>query len=173
MKNEHYYKNLRNKFLPDHLKTIFVLESPPESGKYFYDETGKTNEPLFTAMMRDVLFIEIPQTKREGLEEFAKRGYFLVDATYTPVDGIIDRLEKDRVILKNYYNLVNDLCEVIGGGNTKIILVKANICRLLGALLVEDGFNVVNINEINNGEVIPFPSNGGQRKFAEQIRKFL
>ena len=46
-----YYLELRNKFLPKSLETVFILESPPISGLYFYDTSGSTGEPLFTAMM--------------------------------------------------------------------------------------------------------------------------
>ena len=44
-----------------------------------------TTEPLFSAMMKDVLELS-PQTKHEGLTEFETRGYLLLDATYTPVN---------------------------------------------------------------------------------------
>jgi hypothetical protein len=55
------------------------------SGKYFYDPEGLTTEPLFSAMMKEVLELS-PQTKHEGLSEFAARDYPLLDATYTPVN---------------------------------------------------------------------------------------
>ena len=48
-----------------HRKIVFVLESPPKSGLYFY-KPGAVSEPLFSAMMKDVLEIK-PQTKEEGL----------------------------------------------------------------------------------------------------------
>jgi len=40
-----YYLKLRNKYLPENLRIIFIAESPPASGRYFYDETGSTSEP--------------------------------------------------------------------------------------------------------------------------------
>lgn len=64
------YLNFRNRFIPLNTKIIFVLESPPASGKYFYNPDGKTSEPLFRAMMKDVLGIT-PSSKEEGLKEFA------------------------------------------------------------------------------------------------------
>ncbi len=48
----------------------------------------------------------------------------------------------------------------------KIILVKANICRLLEPRLLSRGFNVQ-----NHGIIIPFPSTGHQKKFLIEIRK--
>ncbi len=79
------YILLRDRYLPSTRKVVFVLESPPISGRYFYNPDGSVSEPLFLAMMKDVLEI-IPATKGEGLQEFANRGYLLVDATYTPVN---------------------------------------------------------------------------------------
>ncbi len=79
-----YYFRLRKHYQPPKIKTVFVLESPPVSGKYFYDESGLVSEPLFSAMMK--LLPIVPQTKKEGLQQFASTGHFLVDATYEPVN---------------------------------------------------------------------------------------
>jgi hypothetical protein len=79
------YADLRGRYTPEHPKIIFVLESPPVSGMYFYDPNGFTTEPLFSGMMRDVLELS-PKTKDDGLMEFTARDYLLLDATYTPVN---------------------------------------------------------------------------------------
>jgi len=47
------YMRFRERFLPAHRRIIFVLESPPKSGLYFYKPEGLTSEPLFSAMMKD------------------------------------------------------------------------------------------------------------------------
>ncbi len=70
------YHRYRDRYLPENRKTVFVLESPPVSGKYFYDPDGVVTEPLFRAMMKDVLDTD-PKTKEEGLGEFAARGFLL------------------------------------------------------------------------------------------------
>ena len=49
-----------------------------------------------------------------------------------------------------------------------VILLKANVCRLLEPKLREDGFNV-----INNGSPIYFPSNGRQPDFHRQFEVIL
>jgi hypothetical protein len=49
------YLRFRERHLPNYTKIIFVLESPPKSGKYFYNSEGLVSEPLFGAMMKDVL----------------------------------------------------------------------------------------------------------------------
>ena len=64
----HYIK-LRAKYQSPKIKLTFVLESPPASGNYFYDPTGKTTEPLFSAMMK--LIGHQPASKKDGLIAFA------------------------------------------------------------------------------------------------------
>lgn len=164
MKNKEHYHRLRSKYLPDKLKYIFVLESPPASGKYFYDESGKISEPLFKAMMK--LAGINPRNKIEGLQLFQKAGYFLVDATYQPVNKLKSK-ERRKIILRDLPELVKDLKKLCNGNQTPIILIKANICRILEPRLIKEGFVVK-----NNGIVVPFPSNGWQKKFFEEINKF-
>lgn len=69
------YRHFRERHLPGHPNIIFVLESPPKSGKYFYKPDGLVSEPLFSAMMKDVLEMK-PSTKDEGLREFWLGGTF-------------------------------------------------------------------------------------------------
>jgi hypothetical protein len=164
MKNKEYYHRLRNKYLPDKLKNIFVLESPPASGKYFYDESGKINEPLFKAMMKLIGFN--PKDKRKGLQLFQKIGYFLVDATYQPINNLKGKKRND-VILRDFTELVKELKKFCHCNQIPIILIKANICRILEPRLRQEGFVVQ-----NNGLVVPFPSNGWQKSFFEKINKF-
>jgi hypothetical protein len=52
MHSKSRYHKLRKKYLPDRIKLIFLLESPPASGDYFYDPAGRTTEQLFSAMMK-------------------------------------------------------------------------------------------------------------------------
>ena len=164
MKKE-YYLRLRKQFFPDILNTIFVLESPPASGKYFYNERGNITEPLFKAMMT---LTEIKATtKIDGLLLFQKKGYCIVDATYTPVNHLKGK-KREQTILHDYNNLITDLNDLSNSKKPDIILIKANICRLLEQRLLKDGFNIK-----NNGVVIPFPSTGQQNNFADSIKKCL
>lgn len=157
------YLAFRNRYVPAKVRTIFVLESPPTSGKYFYNPDGKTSEPLFRAMMKDVLGIA-SNSKEEGLKQFAARGYLVIDATYTPVNRFTDR-QKEAAILANFPHLISELRRY-KGSQTGIVLVQANVCRLLEPKLRESGFNV-----LNRGKVIPFPSSGQQNKFGVAVRK--
>ena len=163
MKN---YKEMRNKFIPKELKIIFVLESPPTSGKYFYDLHGMVSEPLFKAMMK-ILNLN-PEVKEEGINAFRDKGFLIVDPIYLPVDKISEK-EADTLIINNYPNFLLDLKEIIKNNPlVPLILIKANICRILENKLKTDGFNT-----LNNGLIIPFPSTGHQNKFQDKIKELL
>ncbi|SIQ94709.1 hypothetical protein SAMN05920897_11925 [Alkalispirochaeta americana] len=162
--DKEYYLKLRNKYLPEILRIIFILESPPASGKYFYDETGSTTEPLYNEIMKALHYK--PIDKKDGLEHFKNQGFFLVDSTYKPINKMKYK-ERESTILSDFNNLIDDL-ESINGIESQLILIKANICRLLEEKLKLKGFRVLN-EEI----VVPFPSSGQQKRFHIEISKIL
>ena len=57
---------------------------------------------------------------------------------------------------------------IIGRRRVKLILVKANICRMLEEPLKAVGFNVV-----NNGIIVPFPGSGHQKQFSAALKLIL
>jgi glutamate racemase len=118
-------------------------------------------------MMKDVLNMK-PKTKNEGLTAFAEQGFLLIDATYTPVNHThLAARERDTLILADLPLLIEEL-QKYAAPETKMILVKANICRQLETPLTDRGFTV-----LNHGTIIPFPSNGQQSKFRESVRRVL
>ena len=160
-----YYLKLRNTYHPDKLNLVFLLESPPASGIYFYDETGATTEPLFRGIMK--LLNYKPTDKKDGLKFFKSKGYLLLDATYKQVNRLKGK-ERNETILSDFNNLVCVLESICLDKEIPIILVKANICKLLEERLTIKGFNI-----INNGTVIPFPSTGNQNRFHTEISKLF
>jgi hypothetical protein len=161
------YIKFRDRYLPDRPKIVFVLESPPKSGRFFYNPKGSVSEPLFRAMMKDILEIK-PRSKDEGLREFASRGFLVIDATYTPLNyaHLKDR-EKNKKLLEEFPLLLNDLRSHTES-DTGVVLVKANVYELLKPRLTAHGFTV-----LNGGKKIPFPSNGHQKTFRNMVRPLL
>lgn len=157
------YIQLRNSYIPQVCRVIFVCESPPASGRYFYDPNGSVSEPLFRALMKDVLKF-LPASKGDGLKEFAERGFFLLDATYSPVNHL-SRSERAATILRDFPILLKSLREY-ATSETLIILVKTNVCDLLELRIKNAGLSVG-----NNGLRIPFPSSGRQSEFRTAIQK--
>lgn len=165
--DEHYYAKLRSVYLPATCRLIFIAESPPVSGKYFYDPAGKVTEPLFSAMMKHV-FQFSPHTKTEGLELFKQSGYVLLDATYTPVNDAPSEKERDATIVRDYSNLTRHLLFLNADRKVPILLIKKNVCMLLESRLLRDRFKV-----INDGKIVPFPACGQQTRFAKVIESIL
>jgi hypothetical protein len=95
-----------------------------------------------------------PTSKREGLRAFQERGWVLVDATYEPVNK---NPAPDLVIARDIPLLCCDLKRLLAvrWSAVPLILIKANVCRLLEPKLKGKGFNV-----LNKGRVVCFPSHG-------------
>jgi hypothetical protein len=159
-----HYLRLRRDYQPENIKLVIVAESPPASGKYFYDPTGSSKEPLFAAIMQQLGIS--PTTKKVGLRELQERGWVLVDATYQPVDKLGKNASHDRdeVITRDYPLLLDDLVSLTPNRSIPVVLIKANVCRILEPLLSKDGFHV-----LNGGKAIYFPSSGRQTDFKNQF----
>jgi hypothetical protein len=168
LRDRDYYLRLRQEYQPANIRLIIVAESPPASGKYFYDPTGSPKEPLFVAIMLQLGVSAI--TKEAGLRKMKERGWVLVDATYQPVDKLTEDASHDRdgVITRDYHLLLADLASVMPNRSIPLVLIKANVCRTLEPLLLNDGFTV-----LNSGRVIYFPSHGQQSKFKQQFAEVL
>jgi hypothetical protein len=160
------YLSLRRVYEPQTLKLIIVAESPPISGRYFYNPDGAITEPLFAALIMKQLNLS-PGTKEAGLRAFQGRGWLLVDATYEPVNKLTDA-GRNNVIHRDYPSLRHDLRQLTGKQAIPLVLLKANVCRTLQPKLIADGFNV-----INQREVVYFPSNGRQNEFHKQFADLL
>jgi hypothetical protein len=159
------YLSFRSKFEPATVKLVIVAESPPASGKYFYNPAGAVSEPLFAAVMQQLG--HAPDSKENGLREFQRRGWVLVDATHEPVNALGGK-DRDGVITRDYHLLRDDLAAMLPDRLTPIILMKANVCQLLEPKLAEDGFKV-----LNHGRVVYFPSAGRQKDFQRQFSAIL
>ncbi len=143
---------------------MIIAGLPLASGKYFYDPKGSAKEPLFAAIMLQLGLS--PTTKEIGLHELQQKGWVLVDATYQPVDKLAKDASHDRdaVIARDYPLLRDDLISLMPNRSIPLVLIKANVCRILEPLLLKDGFRV-----LNGGKAIYFPSHGRQTDFRNQF----
>jgi hypothetical protein len=78
-------EKLRKSFYPDSITTLFVGESAPASGRFFYSG----NSSLFRAMKR--VFGE----RETFLDDFKRNGFYLDDLVLTPINKI-ERRERSR-----------------------------------------------------------------------------
>ncbi len=167
MHSPSHYHRLRAHFAPVNPSLILIAESPPASGNYFYDTSGKPSEHLFSAVMKSFLNVR-PSTKEEGLTALRDAGILLLDATYEPVNDRRSDREREATIVRDYPKLAKHIHAAATDPKIPLLLIKANVCRILEPLLGRDGFNV-----INRGCLVPFPSNGQQGRFAAAVAALI
>src|SRR5947209_3437493 len=77
-------ETLRRRFLPRRVRILFVGESPPASGKFFY----RADSGLYRAL-RSVFHKADPAISNEDfLHVFQESGCYLIDLCTTPVDRL-------------------------------------------------------------------------------------
>lgn len=161
-----YYKNLIDAFRPDELHAVVIAESPPASGKFFYDPQGAAAEILFATLMLAFLDSEYP-AKQTGLRAFQQAGYLLLDATYTPVNKLPDERRK-ATILGDFPLLLSDLEGYGVNKKTPIILMKKNVCELLQPKFRTEGYNIIGCVDYPYWQTEP-----NNHKVAKQIQAIL
>ena len=77
-------ERLRKNFLPNQVRILFVGESPPASGRFFYQE----NSGLYRAIRE--AFVKVFPGLRDAkfLESFRDLGCYLIDLCKNPVDRL-------------------------------------------------------------------------------------
>ena len=77
-------ERLRKRYRPDRVRILFVGESPPASGRFFY----QADSGLYRAV-RDTFLAAFPRLeKAEFLDAFRSLGCYLVDLCGEPVDRL-------------------------------------------------------------------------------------
>lgn len=160
------YKKQRDAYKPKKINYIFIFESPPINGEYFYDISGSQNETLFRNMML-TLFNQKFDSKEKGLKFFKKYGFLLVDLSYKPVNGINNRNERIDVLKSHFDNLLEDL-KLLVSKQTKIILVMRHVTDICLEKNLGKNFKVINPNLF-----VPFPNHYHFLKFKSKIRKLI
>lgn len=134
---------------------------------------------LFSAIIKVVYDIEFKKSthdKRELLERFKNDGYFLLDAVKYPINRDLNGCEvknKFRIneIEESKLELLEKLDKLRNEGridkNTKIILLKETVHRVLYDELIQRGFNVI------NPEKIGLPMYYGDKDFIDKLKEVI
>ena len=81
---------LRRKFLPKHVHILFVGESPPASGRFFY----RRDSGLYWAVRGLFQAADPSISDEEFLHRFRESGCYLIDACADPVDKLDPKLRR-------------------------------------------------------------------------------
>jgi len=162
----------RNKFKPyEGVKFLLIAESPPASGGYFYFDRTTGRDSLFRETMKALgMFPEdkrMPKgfDKRPLLKEFQLQGFFVVDASYEPVDKLRTR-EKKLIITKEIPRLIADIRKL---NPETIIIVKSSLFAPVKEALEKAGLG----EKILNRSALPFPSHGNQKAYRQKLRELV
>jgi len=153
------------------VKLLWIAESPPTSGSYFYFQRTTGKDHLFRETMRAVGLWPEKEIMKKGLdkqsllERFRSKGYFLIDTCSYPVDKLPDR-ERRRAILHGTSGVVQLVSELNPDG---IIIVKSNIYEPVKHALETWGL----AEKILNQKPLPFPSHGRQQSYRKQISNIM
>ena len=177
MTTEDRFESARKKFLPDHIKILFVAEAPPalDSQRFFYFVPVMDGDTLFLEMMK-VLYPDeflstrnTRQRKGEFLTRFQNDGFYLIDACRLPLPKRASPSKKKRIICADLPFLKAKLAQLKKlnrlRSDTKIILIGRPVYDV--CLLALKNFHVV------NSDMIDFPATGRQKEFRQKLAALL
>ena len=151
------FEKKRNDFKPSKTKILFVGESRPFGGTFFYDENSNLYE--YTKEAFNNVGIDF------SLAKFKEMGCWLYDVCKEPIDFIKSNSEKRKIIEK----YIPDLIKIIKALSPKyIIVVKKTCMEKVFAAILESGYSK-NINAFNTS----FPTYGHQNKYVDELKKIL
>ena len=87
-------EHLRRRYRPEHIRLLFIGESPPASGRFFY----RQDSGLYRAIRDTFRTVDSSITDDAFLETFQNSGCYLIDACACPVDHLEARLRRARCL---------------------------------------------------------------------------
>jgi hypothetical protein len=163
---------LRETYKPRKISCLLIAESPPRSDepepRFFYNPNQTRYDFLFRSIMAIVFpgFIDDRQaTKHDYLKRFCKAGFYLIDATDTPINDL-SKSGRNRIILSEIESKLQEISGLVSI-DTPIFLIKKNIFEIFYPKLTNRGYNIA------HDEYLPYPSSGQQNIFKTKFRYFL
>jgi hypothetical protein len=150
-------KAARAQYRPQCITTLFVGESPPASGKFFYYENTALARAMKAAMMAAGLC-----DGDDFLERFRALGWFLDDLVLEPVNWLA-KSERQRKWREAQASLA---------ARIKVYKPRAIVSVLLGIEHIVDG-----AAKVAGGDAdlfaVPFPGMGQQARFREAMARII
>lgn len=144
---------LRTSHRPPRIMTMFIGESPPNNGTFFY--CGETALKLYMAKAFGV-------SSRKFLEHFKTSGCYLDDLVYLPVDHLSWRERKARCI-----EMIPDLAARLQLDRPlAIVSIMKSIAPYVSEAMRQAG-------SVTPHFTVPFPGQSWQSIFLEEMRHIL
>ncbi len=164
-------ERLRYSYLPRKVRLLFIAESPPASGGFFYNSKTIGRDYLFAETMRGLGLWPDHKTmrkdfdKRRLLKQFQSMGCFLIDSSHSPVDKLRS-LERNTRVLREIPRLLRKIEKLKPG---RIVIVKKNVFMLVRPELEKRHL----ATRVLNKKFLPFPSHGHQPEYRKRLRRLL
>ena len=149
----HNWENLRANYQPDNIRVLFIGESPPASGKFFYRE----NSTLYFATK------EAFNNPSNFLIKFQNWGFFLDDLVLFPINRF-DEMKRKEKKLDHQAELATRLMKY---QPLAVVTVMKGIKSHVDTAIELAGLSVINY-------ALPFPWSEQYRiQYVNELRKLL
>lgn len=144
-------ESTRRRYLPRKVTTLFVGESAPVSGKFFY----RGNTQFFTYVRKAL------GGDKNFLGEFKAKGFFLDDLVHSPVNHLPSAQRRKKLLDAKRY-----LAKRIARYRPQVVVsVMKSIHDVVADAIAQSG--APNIRHYR----VPFPGNGRQNEFLREMKK--
>jgi hypothetical protein len=148
---------IRARYRPDRITTLFVGESAPESGAFFYYGNSALTHQMETALTANGL-----GGNRDFLERFMSYGWYLDDLVLTPVNHL-PKAQREAQCIAAVHSLADRIAEYRPLGIVSVLLKIKDIVGIAAKLARSDAVQFA----------VPFPGNGQQARFQREMARIL
>jgi len=152
-------ESLRIYYKPKAIKLLFIGESPPASGKFFYERSLMTT---YTSRAFESAFKTSFVNTKAFLDFFKTKGCYLEDLTVTPVNRM-PKTDREKTLELGVKSLSKKLIEY---QPMAILIVLKRIERYVINAIKMDGLSCPI-------HTLPFPGNSYQNKFKQELITIL
>jgi hypothetical protein len=154
-------EELRRRYKPDEMRVLFVGESPPASGKFFYK--GDSNLARYTQEAFSRVYNTRFERSEDFLQTFRTLACYLDDLCLAPINRL-PKAERRRQRAKSIDSLA---------ARTRAASPQAIVVVMLGIRRhVEQAVEQADLHGVMMCS-LPFPAQGNQRRYVAQLADAL
>jgi hypothetical protein len=173
------YESIRQKYLPDATKVLFIAESPPpepaiqSSRQFYYADRIRKDDRLYVNTIKaiypgavDLTEAELEQDKEKWLRKFQADGFYMIEALEESQIHEVTKKQRQELIKDSLPRLLERVGQLTNG-HTKIILIKSNVFDVAAEPLRAAGYDVLNT------ELVDYPGHFNQKAYRQKLAKLL
>jgi hypothetical protein len=149
---------VRDSYRPEEITTLFVGESAPNSGKFFYQGNTQAKQYMAKALTAAGLY----DGAGDFFQVFKSYGWYLDDLVLSPVDKL-PKTERRKRCLEAQMSLSERIAKY---------RPRAIVSLMLGIQEIVEA-SAVAASSSASLFAGPFPGNGQQKKFAAEIARII